>query len=189
MRGCTPGLLEWHSFLEWRRSEPQKCLSSPQLPGITGRANCYSVYLSRDGQIPVTEKWNIQNQTKSASPLRQITKYHFQMSPFSPQRRHNHPHHVVFGNHSNDMQSGRTPNILKYEQVFYSPISPKQCFAYFLNMSSHCNVGLIAESMSWAGGGCQQSTHHQDTMLELVENYPDNYVSWCFTMEHKKCCL
>lgn len=65
------------------------------------------------------------------------------------------------------------------------PSLPNNCLAYFLNMSSHCNVGLIAEAMSWAGGGCQQSTHHQETMLELVENYPDNYVSWCFTMEHK----
>lgn len=27
--------------------------------------------------------------------------------------------------------SGRTPNILKYEQVFYSPISPKQLFSLF----------------------------------------------------------
>lgn len=85
--------------------------------------------------------------------------------------------------------SGQTHNIVKYEQVFYSPISPKQRFAYFLNMLSHCNAGLIAEAMSWAGGGCQQSTHHQETMLEFVENYPDNYVSCCFTMEHKNVVL
>ncbi len=53
------GMQRLESFLDWGRSKPQKCLSSLQLLGIMGRANCYFVYLWGNGQICVKKKWKI----------------------------------------------------------------------------------------------------------------------------------